>query len=91
MLIFIKYLILLVNNFKNKDFNPKKIGLVICLLDPLIISLTGVIVTLPKWHYVFELMLGFVVLMILIYSFYEILGRILVRKVDKNEHKRNRK
>ena len=66
-----------------KDLNPKKIGLIICFIDPLIISLTGTVVTLPKWNYVIELLLGFVLLMALIYSFYEILGRIIRRKVDK--------
>ena len=69
--------------FRNKDLNPKTIGLIICFIDPLIISLTGTIVTLPKWNYILELLLGFVLLMALIYSFYEILGRILKRKVDK--------
>ena len=78
-------------NFKKKDFNPKKIGLIICFIDPLIISLTGTIVSLPKWNYILELLLGFVLLVALIYSFYEIIGRIIRRKVDKNEYKRNRK
>lgn len=70
-------------NLKNKDFNPKIIGLVITIIDPLIISLTGTIVSLPKWNYIIELLLGFVLLMALIYSFYEILGRIIKRKVNK--------
>ncbi len=70
-------------NLKNKDFNPKIIGLVITFIDPLIISLTGTIVSLPKWNYIIELLLGFVLLMALIYSFYEILGRIIKRKVNK--------
>lgn len=70
-------------NLKKKDLNSKKIGIIICLIDPLIISLTGTIVTLPKWHYILELLLGFLVLMIFIYSFYEILGRIIKRKVDR--------
>ena len=78
-------------NLRKKDFNVKKIGIIICLLDPLIISITGTIITLPKWHYAIELIIGFIILMILIYSFYEILGRIIKRKVDKNEYKRNRK
>ena len=78
-------------NLRKKDFNSKNIGIIICLIDPLIISLTGTIVTLPKWHYILELLLGFIILMILIYSFYEILGRIIKRKVDKNEYKRDRK
>ena len=69
--------------FKNKDFNVKKIGFIICLIDPLIISLTGTIVSLPKWNYIIELVIGFALLMALIYSFYEIIGRIMRRKVNK--------
>ena len=69
--------------FKNSDFNPKIIGIIICLIDPLIISVTGTIVTLPKWNYILELLLGFVILMALIYSFYEILGRIIKVRVNK--------
>ena len=76
---------------KNKELKPKKIGLIVTLIDPLIISLTGTIVSLPKWNYILELLLGFVLLVALIYSFYEIIGRIIRRKVDKNEYKRNRK
>ena len=70
--------------FKNKELKPKKIGFIITLIDPLIISLTGTIVSLPKWNYILELLLGFVLLIALIYSFYEIIGRIIKRKVDKN-------
>ena len=70
-------------DFKKKDLNPKSLGLIISLLDPLIISLTGTIVTLPKWHYALELMLGFVLLMALIFSFYEILGRILKVRINR--------
>ena len=77
--------------FKNKELKPKKIGLIVTFVDPLIISLTGTIVSLPKWNYILELLLGFILLVALIYSFYEIIGRILRRKVDKNEYKRNRK
>ena len=77
--------------FKNKELKPKKIGLIVTLVDPLIISLTGTIVSLPKWNYIISLLVGFVILMALIFSLYEILGRILKRKVDKNEYKRNRK
>ncbi len=77
--------------FKNKELKPNKIGLIVTFIDPLIISLTGTIVSLPKWNYILELLLGFVLLIALIYSFYEIIGRIIRRKVDKNEYKRNRK
>ena len=65
----------------SKKLNDRKIGLIICFLDPLIISLSGTIVSIPKWNYVIQLLLGFVILLGLIYSFYEILGRIIKRKV----------
>ena len=63
-----------------KNLKAKKIGLVVCFIDPLIISLTGTIVTIPKFHYSIQLLLGFVLLMALIFCSYEILGRILTRK-----------
>lgn len=70
--------------FKNKDLNDRRIGLMITLLDPLIISLTGTIVSLPRWNYIISLLIGFVLLVALIFSLYEIMGRIIKRKVDKN-------
>jgi len=69
---------------REKQLKPKKIGLIICFIDSLIISLTGTIVSLPKWHYSLQILLGFVLLIGLIYSFYEILGRILNRKRKVN-------
>ena len=69
--------------FKDKDFNPKKIGFLICLIDPLIVSVTAIIATLPKWNYIFEVILGFFVLLLLIFSFYEIIGRIKKRVMKK--------
>ncbi len=63
-----------------KDLNPKKIGILICLIDPFIISFTGTIISFPKWNIVIKLLLGFVILMALIYSFYEILGRIIKKR-----------
>ena len=71
--------------FRNKELNPKIIGLIITFIDPLIISLTGSIVTLPKWNYVYELLIGFALLMALIYSFYEIIGRIMKARIKNNE------
>ena len=71
--------------FKNKDLNPKSIGLIICFIDPLIMSLTAAIITLPKWNYFIELLIGFILLLGLIYSFYEILGRILKKRWRRNE------
>ena len=72
-------------NIEPKSLNIKKIGLVICIVDPLIISLTGTIVSMIKTNYIIVLLIGFVMLMALIYSFYEIIGRIIIKKRGKRK------
>lgn len=64
-----------------KDLNQKKIGFIICLIDPFIISFTGTIISLPNWNYILEILLGFILLMIMIFICYSLLGKILKRKV----------
>ncbi len=71
---------------KKKDINEKTIGIIICLLDPLIISTTGVVVSsIKKLNYIWQILSGFAMLVVLIYITYEILGRIIKRKCIKNE------
>ena len=73
--------------FKNKDLKQTKIGIIICFIDPLIISLTGTIVSGINMNFIIQILLGFVLLMALIFSFYEILGRIISKKIN-NKKKR---
>ena len=68
---------------KKKDINEKSIGIIICLLDSLIISISGTIATSIKANYVWQILIGFVLLMGLIFSLYEIVGRIIKRSVKK--------
>lgn len=49
-------------------------------LNSFIISITSTIIMLIPWNLIFQLMIGFVLLMGLIYSLYEIFGRHLVKK-----------
>ena len=54
------------------------------IINPLIISITFIIVTNIK-SFILGIMIGFLVMMMLIYSIYEIIGRILKKKeFDKN-------
>lgn len=52
-------------------------------INPLIISLTFIAVMSIK-SFLISLLLGFLIMMMLIYSLYEILGRILKKKEGKN-------
>jgi len=77
--------------FKNKELNSKTIGIIICILDPLIISLTGTIVSSFKMNYILQLLIGFVLLMAFIFSFYEILGRIINKKIINKKKRKDDK
>jgi len=76
-------LILLRSGLKKKDINEKSIGIIICLLDSFIISTSGTIATSLNLNYVWQILIGFALLMGLIFSLYEIVARILKRKCMK--------
>ncbi len=72
----------LVSKFKldiNK-LNYKKACLVISFLNAFIISSVTLVISLLKTNMTLQLIVGFVLLFSLIYSLYEIYGRILVKK-----------
>lgn len=73
-------------HLKKKNINEKSIGIIICLIDPLIISTSGVVATSINLNYIWQILIGFALLMGLIYSLYEIVGRIIKRKCIKNEY-----
>jgi len=76
----------LVGKFKlNKNELPlSKLLIGISLINAFIISLVAVVILLLDIHIVLQLILGFVLLMGLIYSIYELLGRYLVKVGNKN-------
>lgn len=82
-------LILTRQNLKKKDINEKVIGIIICLVDAFIISISGTVATCLNINYVWQILIGFAMLMGLIFSLYEIIGRIIKRKCKKNEYKKN--
>lgn len=76
----------LVNKFKlnTKKTKYNTLKWMTNIINPLIISITFIIVTNIK-SFTLGIMIGFLVMMMLIYSIYEIIGRILKKKeFDKN-------
>lgn len=72
----------LINKYKldKKKINYKRIGIVICLLNAFIIAFVGTICTMIKVKVMWQLCIGFALLMVMIYSCYGILGNILSKK-----------
>ncbi len=72
----------LVSKFKldKKKLQVNKLMIAIAVINALIISLVSVSVMLIRINIVLQLLIGFVLLIGLIYSLYEILGRILVKE-----------
>lgn len=76
----------LVNKFKlnTKKTKYNTLKWITNIINPLIISITFIIVTNIK-SFILGIMIGFLVMMMLIYSIYEIIGRVLKKKeFDKN-------
>ena len=62
--------------------NMKRLKWVLNIVNPFIIALTFLVVISIK-SFVLGIMVGFVIMLILIYSIYEIIGRYLKRKEKK--------
>lgn len=76
-------LILVRQQLKKKDINEKVVGIIICIVDAFIISTSGTVATSLNVNYVWQILIGFAMLMGLIFSLYEIIGRIIKRKCMK--------
>ncbi len=74
---------LLKSKFKLKNINYKKVGLILVLINSFIISITGTVCSMVDLSLPWQLCIGFVMLMMLIYSLYFILGSILVKLENK--------
>lgn len=74
-----RYLALTYNINKEKLYNKKMI-IIISIINAFIIALVFFIVVLIPWHIIWQLLVGLVLLLGLIYGIYGILGKILVWK-----------
>lgn len=63
-----------------RKLNTNKIMVIISCINAFIISLVSVVVILIRINIILQLLIGFVLLIALIYSIYEIFGRLLVKK-----------
>lgn len=63
-----------------KNLLNKKMAIVISFIDAFIITVVFLIIMLIPLKMMWQLLIGFVLLFGLIYSIYEILGRMLVKK-----------
>lgn len=87
----IEWIDYLVNKF-NLDRKKLKISEMLfttSLINALIISLVATIITKLTISYIWRFMIGFVLVFALIYALYEIYGRHLVKKINKE--RRNNK
>lgn len=64
--------------------NYKTVKWLVTFINSFIISFTFVILINVNTNYILKLLIGFVILFVLIYSIYEIVGKILKKKEDKD-------
>ena len=70
---------------KEKIINNKIFAVISCI-NALIISVVSIVIIIIKINIILQLLIGFILLLALIYSMYEILGRTLLKKgYDKND------
>lgn len=70
-------------NIDKKYLLNSIVGTEICLINSFIISFISTLITNIPLEYYFQLMIGFVLLMGLIYSLYELFGKHLAKKYGK--------
>jgi len=68
------------NNLKMEKLLQKKFIVIISLINAFIITSVFLVIILLPWSIVWQLLLGFVLLLGLIYAFYGIMGAILKKK-----------
>ena len=68
------------NNLKMEKLLQKKFIIIISLINAFIITSVFLVIILLPWSIVWQLLLGFVLLLGLIYAFYGIMGAILKKK-----------
>ncbi len=78
-LVELSYLLIKFNLDKNK-LNIKRVLITISLINAFIMSMVSVILLLFKMNYILKLLVAFIMLLLVIYSIYEIYGNYLIKK-----------
>ena len=71
-------------NIDEKDINTNKLRWTLNIVNPFIVSLTFLVVISIK-SFILGIIVGFIVMILLIYSIYEIIGRVLIKIANKKE------
>ena len=71
-------------NLNKKKLNFNSLGIIFSLVNSLIIATVGTLSSMLPLHYLWQLTFGFVLIMIMIYIIYGIIGRVLKRKEKEN-------
>lgn len=66
-----------------KDLQIDKLGLIFVLINSLIISSTATITTMIDMDYVWQIAIGFLILVFEIYLIYGLVGKILMKRRNK--------
>lgn len=74
-------------NLSKNDFDEEKLGLVLVLVNSFIIALTATITTIVSDDYIWQITIGFALLMILIYLIYGLIGKVLCKRKKVNNGK----
>lgn len=72
-------------NIRKADINYKSVSLVLILVNTFIISLTGTVCSALEVSYLWQMVIGFGLLMAMLIIFYTIIGKILEKKYRKRE------
>ncbi len=72
-------------NLSRKEMNFNKLGLIFALVNSLIISSVGTVCTMVDTNIIWQLLIGFALLMALIIITYSIIGFILKKKEGKRK------
>lgn len=67
-------------NLDKKKLNYKALSYIICFVNAFIISFTTTVICLIEMKYIWQLLIGFVVLFLLILLIYGLIGKVLIKK-----------
>ena len=78
---------------KRKDLDSDKLVLIFTIINSLIISITATVCTMVKLNYVWQILIGFFMVMSLMYLSYAVVGKIILMKRGRKNGKysKNRK
>ncbi|MDD2238702.1 MAG: hypothetical protein PHH51_02310 [Bacilli bacterium] len=75
---------------KRNDLDNDRLVLIFTIINSLIISITATVCTMVKINYVWQILIGFVMVMSLMYISYAIVGKIILMKRGRKNGKHSK-